>query len=155
MAALSKGWSLFSSAVVGASRVVNESVIQPGMEKVRDPTLQASVRGYVSEAQRKATIVGSSANQWSRNTFGVDVAEQVGGVVDTVKDKLGAGPAASGYGSLRLEPEGDSMSPLYYEGDSFMGGSGRQPEQHSPTTVQSLSMSTATKKDDWDDWRDF
>jgi ADP-ribosylation factor GTPase-activating protein 1 len=153
MTALSKGWSLFSSAVVGASRVVNENVIQPGMEKVRDPNLQASVRGYVSEAQRKATIAGASANQWSKNTFGVDVAEQVGGVVDTVKDKLGAGPAAAGYGSLRLEPEGDSLSPLYYEGDSFMGGSGRQPEQHSP--VQSLSMSSAAKKDDWDDWRDF
>jgi ADP-ribosylation factor GTPase-activating protein 1 len=157
--ALSKGWSLFSAAVVGASRVVSENVIQPGIEKVTDPTLQASVRGYVSEAQKRAAVVGSTANEWSKNQFGVDVAEQVGGVVDTVKEKIGGGPAASGYGSLKITGEGET-SALYQdrEEDSFYGEYrhvGGSAEQHSPFTPRSLSMGTPTKKDEWDEWKDF
>jgi ADP-ribosylation factor GTPase-activating protein 1 len=159
MNALSKSWTLFSAAVVGASRVVSENVIQPGIEKVTDPNLQASVLGYVSEAQKRAANVGNSANQWSKNQFGVDVAEHVGGVVETVKDKIGGGPAASGYGSLRLAGDGES-SALYqdHEGDSFYGEYshvGAPVEQHSPLTPQSLSMRTPTNKDDWDEWKDF
>jgi ADP-ribosylation factor GTPase-activating protein 1 len=158
MAALSKGWSLFSAAIVGASKVVSENVIQPGMEKVRDPVLQASVRGYVSEAQKRAAIVGNTANEWSKNTLGLDVAESVGGVVDSVKDRIGAGPSASGYGALRLEAEGETSGLYHDEGeDSFVGGynfAGSQPEQHSPFTPRSLSMPTP-KKDEWDDWKDF
>ena len=43
MAALSKGWSLFSGAVAGASKAIQENVIQPGMERVQDPNcLQGS-----------------------------------------------------------------------------------------------------------------
>ncbi|KAF8213863.1 hypothetical protein K438DRAFT_1802403, partial [Mycena galopus ATCC 62051] len=83
VAALSKGWSLFSAAVGGAARVVSENVIQPAAERVRDPTLQASVMGYVNEAGKRAAVVGGAANQWSKNAFGVDVAESVGGVVGT------------------------------------------------------------------------
>jgi len=102
MAALSKGWSFFSTAVVGASRVVSENVIQPSMEKVMDPELHASVKGYVSQAQNRAIVAGQAANHWSKSQFGVDVAEQVGGVVGAVKEKIGAGPLRSGhYESLR------------------------------------------------------
>ncbi|KAJ6560402.1 hypothetical protein B0H19DRAFT_945541 [Mycena capillaripes] len=79
VAALSKGWSLFSAAVVGATRAVSENVIQPGMDKVRDPNLQASVRGYVSEAGKRAAVVGGAANQWSKDALGVDVAGSVRG----------------------------------------------------------------------------
>jgi ADP-ribosylation factor GTPase-activating protein 1 len=154
IAALGKGWSLFSAAVAGASRVVSENVIQPGMEKVTDPNLQASVKGYVSEAQKRAVMVGSTANQWSKNQFGVDVAESVGGVVGTVKDKLGGGPARSGYGSLAQDHE--ETTGLYHDGDEDLfspsGGldHGRQYDPHI-----NASTTTATKKDAWDEWKDF
>ncbi len=77
-AALSKGWSLFSAAISGATRAVSENVIQPGLEKARDPNLHASVRGYVGEATsgwarsvRQRTRRSSRSSVWtSRNMWG-------------------------------------------------------------------------------------
>jgi len=158
MAAISKGWSLFSSAVVGASKVVNEAVIQPGMEKVTDPTLQASVKGYLSEAQKRATEVGSTANQWSKSQFGVDVADSVGGVVGTVRDKITGGPVRSGYGSLSMGYDGETSGLYQDEGDDFLGqyqNSQLAPAQHTPVE-ETTSTAPTKKKSDWDDeWKDF
>jgi hypothetical protein len=64
VAALGKGWSLFSSVVASATRTVNEAVIQPSVERVLDPEFQASVKGYASEATKKAAQVGSVANEF-------------------------------------------------------------------------------------------
>lgn len=168
MAALSKGWSLFSRAVVGASRVVSENVIQPGMEKVTDPNLHASVKGYVSEAQKRAEVVGKTANQWSKNQFGVDVAEHVGGVVGTVKDKIGGGPAQSGYGVVGTEHEGETSAIYHDDDDDFFGeyshGGLTSPQEqqgngysgHSVSTTTTTTKDTPAKKTDWDeDWKDF
>lgn len=118
MAAISKGWSLFSSAVVGASRAVSENVIQPSVERVTDPTFQASVRNYVGEAGRRAGEVGTSVNQWGKTQLGVDVAEQIGGAVGTVRDRVGGGPTRSGYSSVYSGGlhEGES-SALYRDHD--------------------------------------
>jgi ADP-ribosylation factor GTPase-activating protein 1 len=118
MAAFSKGWSIFSSAVVGASRAVSENVIQPGVERVKDPAFQASVRGYVGEAGRRAGEVGSSVNQWGKTQLGVDVAEQLGGVVDTVRDRVGGGPTSSGYSSVYAGgSQEEETSALYRDHD--------------------------------------
>jgi len=171
VAAISKGWSLFAAAVVGASKVVSENVIQPGLEKVTDPNFQASVKGYLSEAQKQALMVGSTANEWSKNSFGVDVADTVGGVVDTVRDHVGGGPAKSGYGALALQsPEHDESSGLYDPDDNDLfteyhdqgqspqasglsGGDAIAGKEIGKTTTTSL---TNTKKSDWDDdWKDF
>ncbi|PPQ78220.1 hypothetical protein CVT25_015539 [Psilocybe cyanescens] len=170
VAAISKGWSLFAAAVAGASRVVAENVIQPGVEKVTDPNFQASVKGYMSEAQKKATIVGSTANQWSKNQFGVDVADTVGGVVGTVKDRV-TGPSRSGYGSLSLtSPNDTGESSGLYDGDDddlfteYRGASTYSPQTsalptssaYDPVSTQTKSTPAATKKSDWDDeWKDF
>jgi hypothetical protein len=43
---------------------VNEAVIQPSVERVLDPEFQASVKGYASEATKKAAQVGSVANEF-------------------------------------------------------------------------------------------
>lgn len=160
-AALSKGWSLFSAAVMGASRVVSENIIQPGVEKVTDPAFQATVKGYMTEAQKRAAIAGSAANQWSKSQLGVDVAESVGGVVDTVKDRIGAGPSRAGYDALSMRPDGETTA--LYNGrddeDDFFG-----EYQHGRTTIPTSAMSwdTATpttpntkKTSDWDEWKDF
>lgn len=168
VAALSKGWSLFTAAVVGATKAVSENVIQPGMEKVSDPNFQASVRGYMTEAQKKAAAVGSTANEWSKQQFGVDVADTVGGVVGTVKDKVGGGPSRLGYGSIALtSPNDHEESSGLYDGDDddlFGEYRGHQSPQHSslaPTVIAGGSHSTSTatapvKKSEWDDeWKDF
>ncbi|KAI0082368.1 ArfGap-domain-containing protein [Panus rudis PR-1116 ss-1] len=164
-AALSKGWSLFSAAVAGATRAVSENIIQPGLEKVSDPNFQAGVKGYVSEASRRAGEVGKTANAWSRQTLGVDVAEQVGGVVGTVKDKIGGGPSRQGYGAVNQHYDGET-SALYQDHDDeddffgqFNGASSNQGGfgGSSAQTSSAAAGSAAGKKktDDWDEWKDF
>jgi ADP-ribosylation factor GTPase-activating protein 1 len=157
-AALSKGWSLFSAAVAGASRVVSENVIQPGMEKVNDPNLHASVKGYMTEAQKRATYVGQSANQWSKNQFGVDVAEHVGGVVDGVKGRI-AGPESAGYGSLAQEHDGETSGLYHDDTDDFFTEFSDGHHTEEPQTIQSASTTDGApvvpKKEEWDEWKDF
>jgi ADP-ribosylation factor GTPase-activating protein 1 len=148
MAALSKGWSLFSAAVVGASRAVSDNVIQPGMEKVMDPELHATVKGYASEAQKRAIVAGQVANDWTKNQLGVDVAEQVGGVVGVVKDKIGGGPASDGYGALPTE-HGETSALYHDDEDDFFG----EFSQSAQTKV--AVPPPPAKKDDWDEWKDF
>jgi len=153
VAALSKGWSLFSAAVVGASRAVSENVIQPGMERVTDPNLHANVMGYMTEAQKRAQLVGQSANTWSKNQFGVDVAEHVGGVVDGVKGRLG-GPERSGYGSLAQNYD-EETSALYHDdtNDFFTEFSdGHKQEQRHITTSALATPPAVPKKDEWEEW---
>jgi ADP-ribosylation factor GTPase-activating protein 1 len=158
-AALGKGWSLFSAAVAGASRVVTENVIQPGMERVLDPNLHASVRGYVSEAQRRAQLASQSANEWSKAQLGVDVADHVNGIVGTVRDRTGAGPQASGYGSLATYNENDTSAlyqddpdDLFYEASDTMPASSTDRQSSTLHTTQTSSTPQAKKDDDWDEW---
>jgi ADP-ribosylation factor GTPase-activating protein 1 len=142
MAALSKGWSLFAAAVVGASKVVNESVIQPGVEKVTDPNFQAGVRGYMTEAQKTAAMVGSTANEWSKQQFGVDVADTVGGAVGVIKDRV-AGPSHSGYGQVALTSPNDleESHSLYQDDDDLF-----TEYRDSQTTSNTSTKSDTTRK---------
>jgi ADP-ribosylation factor GTPase-activating protein 1 len=168
MGALSKGWSMFSSAVVGASRAVSENVIQPGVERVRDPAFHASVRGYVGEAGRRAGEVGSSVNQWGKAQLGVDVAGQVGGVVDTVRDRVGGGPARSGYNTVFSGgSHEEETSALYHdhdeEEDDLFGeyhGTGKRQSDAASAPVGNLKGPAEPQKssDGWDGdagWEDF
>lgn len=166
VAALGKGWSLFSSAVMGATRTIQENIIQPGVEKVMDPEFQAGVRGYVSEAGKRAGEVGRTANTWTKHTLGVDVAESVGGVVGTVRDRVGSGPQQRGYGVVQQGPTGET-SALYHDhedDDDFFNQysspqSSTSPNFQSPTATSSLNARSsghaAKKSDDWDDWKGF
>jgi ADP-ribosylation factor GTPase-activating protein 1 len=129
------------------------------MEKVTDPNLHASVRGYVSEAQKRAVLAGQSANQWSKNQFGVDVAEQVGGVVDGVKERIGAGPEQEGYGSLSVRDHEGETSALYHDDtdDFFSEFSDAHPkdEHYAKPSATTSASPTGPKKDEWDEWKDF
>ncbi|KAK0190648.1 ArfGap-domain-containing protein [Armillaria mellea] len=141
MATLSKGWSFLSAAVVGASKVVNESVIQPGMEKVSDPELQRNVKGYLDGAKKGAVSVGSSANAWGKSQFGVDVASSVGEVVG----KLGGGPSREGYDAVPTGWEGERRA-LYAEDDDDLF-------EH---TTKAPTPPPKKPADGWDDdWKDF
>ena len=162
MATLSKGWSFFSSAVVGASRVVSENVIQPGVERVTDPTFQATVRGYVGEAGRRAGEVGSSVNQWGKSQLGVDVAGQVGGVVDTVRDRVGGGPGNRGYSSVYSGGSREEESSALYQDDDDLFGEYHGTGNRRPETTSALGGSKATTEPtkpsgSWDDedWKAF
>ncbi|KAF6762218.1 ArfGap-domain-containing protein [Ephemerocybe angulata] len=173
VAAISKGWSLFAAAVAGATKAVSENVIQPGVEKVTDPSFQATVRGYMTEAQKKAATVGSTANDWSKNQFGVDVADTVGGAVGAVRERVGGGPSRAGYGHVSLTSPNDfgESSGLYSPDDTDDFFTEFDPQAKSPqhsslgaTTGLSTTQApgplnaknTSSKKaDDWDDWKEF
>ncbi|KAH6915095.1 ArfGap-domain-containing protein [Coprinopsis sp. MPI-PUGE-AT-0042] len=177
VAALSKGWSLFAAAVGGAAKVVSENVIQPGVEKVTDPNFQATVRGYMTEAQKKAAMVGSSANEWSKHSFGVDVADTVGGVARTMG---GGAPSRQGYGQLSMtspnefgdtsgrydtpdddffssfdSPPSQQQAPTSNLGTSAVGSSAISRSASSTGSVTKAKKAPAKKEDDWDDWKDF
>lgn len=154
-AALTKGWSLLSAAVAGASRVLTENVIQPGMERVKDPNLQASVRGYVSEAQRRAQAAGQTANEWSKTQLGVNVADQVGGMMGAVRDTLGSGPRGMGYDSLTIHNEAEASGRYHDDTDVLFHEYTNSVSSSTQPTPQP-SIAPATKKDDdWDDWKEF
>ena len=159
MGALTKGWSLFSSAVSGATRAVNESIIQPGVERATDPNLQTSIRGYVSGAGKYAEEFGKTANTWSKNQFGVDVAERV---TTTVRG-MGGGPEGQGYGSVSTQYSGETPGLYQDEDDIFKeykdtsptATSNDHPLPAGSTSSTSTVKPSAPKKDDWDDWKDF
>lgn len=160
--ALSKGWSLFSAAVAGASRAVSENVIQPGMEKVNDPEFQSSVRGYMTEAQKRAAMVGQSANSWSKNQFGVDVAEHVGGAYEGVRERVGGGPERNGYGSLSQSHDDEQTSALYHDDtDNFFTEYEHKDEDHHGASAAHSGSTSGVpppvpkKDEDWDEWKDF
>ena len=161
MGALSKGWSFFSSTVTGATRAVNDSIIQPGIERATDPNLHASLRGYASEAGKYAEGLGKTANNWSKNQLGVDVAERV---TTTVRG-ISGGPERQGYGSVPTQYSGET-SALYQDDDELFG----EYKDMSPTTTSdnpplpagsagstpnSTAKPTAPPKGEWDDWKDF
>ncbi|KAJ2913283.1 hypothetical protein MD484_g7125, partial [Candolleomyces efflorescens] len=172
-AAFSKGWSLFTAAVAGATKAVSDNVIQPGVEKVTDPNFQANVRGYMTEAQKKAASVGTAANGWSKTQFGVDVADTLGGAVSAVRERV-AGPSRSGYGQLALTSPNEygESSGLYSPDDtddffSEFDPKAKSPQESSlmPSTTgiatttgpssQQAKQVNKKKEDDWDDWKDF
>ncbi|KAF5364332.1 hypothetical protein D9756_000183 [Leucocoprinus leucothites] len=179
MAALSKGWSLFSAAVTGATKTISENVIQPGMERINDPEFQASVKGYYSGAQKKVGELGGAANEWGKKSLGVDVGDTVYGV----KERVLGGPERNGYG--RVDGYGgvgggDESSALYdpnggeddFFGEFTQAGGGTSstqqagnmlPEADAPvatrrgTGIGSVTSraKAAKKNDDWDEWKDF
>ncbi|TEB35747.1 hypothetical protein FA13DRAFT_1753273 [Coprinellus micaceus] len=161
-AAFSKGWSLFTAAVAGATRAVSENVIQPGVGKVTDPNFQASVKG------KKLLQLGLRRMIGQGLSFGVDVADTVGGAVGVVKDRVMGGPSRSGYGQISLASPNDyrESSGLYSpdDTDNFFseyerGGAAPTNVGYSSGALNSTAQPTkqvkAKKEDDWDDWKDF
>lgn len=162
VAALGKGWSLLSSAVAGASRAVNSTVIQPSVERVSDPNFRTGVMQYVTESSK-------SANAWGKSQLGVDVGSLVGGLASGGAD-AGRGGYTSLGGRSTTQHHGyddeDGTSALYADGgdDDFF----HEVNQHQPSsnpgassTKQFIGTPAAAapkkKTDDWDEseWKDF
>ena len=149
---------------MGASRAVSETVIQPGIERVSDPAFTASVRGVAVEAGRRAGAVGGAANEWGKAQFGVDVADTVGGVVGTVRDRVGGGPAGAGYGSLAVTSPGEQEGSGLYDGaddddlfSEYRHGQSYDSPAPAPAAAPAATAPAPKKKTTgWDDeWNDF
>lgn len=143
---------------------MSESVIQPGVERVSDPAFAASVRGYAAEAGRRAGAVGGAANEWGKSQFGVDVADTVGGVVGTVKERVGGGPAGAGYGTVSLTSPGEHEGSGLYDGpedddlfSEYQHGQRYDAPAPAPTAAHAAKAPAPQKKTTgWDDeWNDF
>ncbi|QRV73006.1 GTPase activating protein for Arf protein [Ceratobasidium sp. AG-Ba] len=170
-AALSKGWGFLSTLVTTAARAANETVIQPGLERARDPALRAVVDQYTA----KAAELGRGANDWSRRELGVDVASSATGAWSSLRGGVGGpgghgrygrvddagGAGGSGWESYRDDDDhetGDrtgANKPKDWENDDWDKGwstaettsaSGTQPPPPKAPTAP------AKKNDDWEDW---
>ncbi|KZO98125.1 ArfGap-domain-containing protein [Calocera viscosa TUFC12733] len=166
--ALGKGWSLFSSAVAGASKVVSDSI---------DPNLKANIATYASEAGRQAKDIGSiagknlqtvgkTANTWSRQQIGVDVGGHLTGFVDTVRTTVQGGRPTggrSGYGTVGEQGWDDDChegSALYHDDlddAHFFDTETHSAPQPGSSAVPAKGPAAPAKADNWedDDWKEF
>ncbi|KAG8764024.1 Zn finger-containing GTPase- Activating Protein for ARF [Ceratobasidium sp. 423] len=139
-AALSKGWGFLSTLVTSAARVANESVVQPGLERARDPALRAVVGQYTA----RASELGRGANEWGRRELGVDVAGTASSAWSSVRGGPG-GPGGQGeYGRVGESTNEEDWS-------SWHDDHGGSNQVNSSANVQS---GTTAKTSDWDDWDD-
>ena len=134
-AALSKGWGFLSTLVTSAARVANESVVQPGLERARDPALRAVVDQYTT----RAAELGRGANDWGRRELGVDVAGTATSAWSSVRGGPGGPGGQGGYGRV-----GDTAS-----GDGWNSYRDDDDDTHRPTGTEPTS-----KNEGWDDWDD-
>jgi len=159
VAALGKGWSLFSSAVVGASRTVNSTVIQPTVERVSDPSFRAGVTQYVSDSAK-------NANAWSKSQLGVDVGSAVGKITNGATgagrgaySSLGGGYGHEGFddddGTSALPDAGDDE--FFHDFHQNSASFSETPKAQPPKTAGAQSDALVKKKDGWDDndWQEF
>lgn len=138
--------------------MVNDNIIQPGMEKAMDPNLRATASGYLNEASKRATDMASGANDWGRQRFGVDVAEKA--------RQTFVGPGSKGeYSALAASHSGAEWESSYHDDDdddffAKHGGHDAAPgsasSQGAGTSgpVKPIVQKKATDDDD-DDWKDF
>ncbi|OXG89719.1 ADP-ribosylation factor GTPase-activating protein 1 [Cryptococcus neoformans A2-102-5] len=110
LGALTKGWGLFSSAIVSAGREINNSVVQPGLDRAQ--ALAAGENSeewkrYVDQASAQAKDAGGWLGQRAQESWeGLnDVAKTKGGVDLNEKfGRLGLGksniPGSRGYGQV-------------------------------------------------------
>lgn len=56
--AFSKGWGFFTTTVAQATKTINDSVIQPGLEKAVDPNLRNQLGGYLNTAGERLADAG-------------------------------------------------------------------------------------------------
>jgi ADP-ribosylation factor GTPase-activating protein 1 len=73
MRALTRGWGFFTNTVTEATKVINDSVIKPGLERATDPNLRDQVGGYLS------TAAGTLADAGKQGSVALSGAMRAGG----------------------------------------------------------------------------
>ncbi|GAA5877298.1 hypothetical protein JCM16303_006234 [Sporobolomyces ruberrimus] len=133
--ALGKGWGFLGAALGAVSKTVNDSVIQPGIERAHDPALQSQFSSFLSTATSSLSSVAKtggqvlstgleSSSQFLKRDLGVDVGDLGAHYLDKATGR-GAG---EGYGRVGEEWAPNAASRHEPgEGDFFddqLGGSG-------------------------------
>ncbi|KAM0755819.1 ArfGap-domain-containing protein [Meredithblackwellia eburnea MCA 4105] len=133
MSALSRGWGFLGSALSQASKTINESVVQPTMERAADPALSSQLSGYLSKAgsalSEGARVGGgalASGLQAGSSVIKRDLGYDVGDLGATYIERATGRGAGQGYGQVGTfsVPSAEAQE----SGDDFfgqqMGGSG-------------------------------
>ncbi|GAA5922769.1 uncharacterized protein JCM15063_003420 [Sporobolomyces koalae] len=147
--ALGKGWGFLGAALGAVGKTVNESVIQPGLERAHDPNLQSQFSTFLSTA---TSTIGSAArtggqvlstglesgSQFLKRDLGVDVGDLGAHYLDRATGR-GAG---EGYGRVGEEwaPTGQSRQEPG-DGDFFESQLGSESAQQ-PANVAAQSDSS-------------
>ncbi|KAG9101365.1 Zn finger-containing GTPase- Activating Protein for ARF [Ceratobasidium sp. 370] len=169
-AALAKGWGFLSTLVTTAARAANESVVQPGLERARDPALRAVVDQYTA----RAAELGRGANDWTRKGLGVDVAGTASGAWSSLRGGAGGPGGHGGYG--RVDEAGgasasgwDSYRDDDHDTGAMVGANGANdwgkddwnkswsttdnaPSAGTKPAVSKAPAAPAKKDDEWEDW---
>ncbi|GAA5982261.1 hypothetical protein JCM11641_006242 [Rhodosporidiobolus odoratus] len=151
--ALGKGWGFLGAALGAVGKTVNESVLQPTLERANDPALQSQLSAF---SNRAVTTLGSAARSGGqilstgleqgstilRRDLGVDVGDLGASYVDRATGR-GAG---EGYGQV-----GEMHAPSGHSGqepgkgnffDEQLGGGGGASEVGSPDFSRYHDMPT-------------
>ncbi|KAG8740275.1 Zn finger-containing GTPase- Activating Protein for ARF [Ceratobasidium sp. 414] len=169
-AALAKGWGFLSTLVTTAARAANESVVQPGLERARDPALRAVVDQYTS----RAAELGRGANDWTRKELGVDVASTASGAWSSLRGGAGGPGGHGGYGRVdEAGGVGASGWDSYRDDDHDTGAkagtnkandwdnndwnegwsaTGNAPPAGTKPAASKAPAAPAKKDDEWEDW---
>lgn len=147
--ALGKGWGFLGAALGAVGKTVNESVIQPGIEKAHDPALQSQFSSFLSTATSTLTTAArtggqvlstglESGSQFLKRDLGVDVGDLGSHYIDRATGR-GAG---EGYGRVgeQWAPSGASRQEPG-EGDFFadqLGGGGAGTSETTPTSSRAF-----------------
>ena len=126
------------------------------------------IKGYVNEAGRRAGALGQTANHWSKNQLGVDVADRFSDLYVAAKDRMGGPPGGGNYGSLSGRPTWAGSGQFQDVDETATTGSlsGYRDEDTTAawstsattsttraTTSANLSSNAAPKRDDdWENW---
>ncbi|KAK4705808.1 hypothetical protein P7C70_g393, partial [Phenoliferia sp. Uapishka_3] len=125
VSALGRGWGFFGAALSQASRAINESVVQPTLERAGDPDLSSQFSSYVSRAgsvlSEGARVGGgalASGLQAGSTVLRRDLGVDVGDLGATHVERLTGRGAGQGYGQVGFSaPSAESQE----EGDDFFG----------------------------------
>ncbi|KAH8930423.1 ArfGap-domain-containing protein [Atractiella rhizophila] len=145
--AVSKGWGFLSSAFGQAAKVVNESVVQPGMRMAQDPELHKQGWDYLHSAgetlQKGGSYLGDGLRQGGKmikRETGYDVGELGAGYVDRRPETHGYSTVDQGFDDSSREP---STRYSHQGNDDFFA------DQLSPTSQSARPVENANE------WKEF
>ncbi|KAL7425225.1 ADP-ribosylation factor GTPase-activating protein gcs1 [Cryptotrichosporon argae] len=166
LAALSKGWGLFSSALSTATREIGDAVVKPGLERAQqaygDVSQNDDWKKYIgaaaSQAQSAAGWAAKSAgdgwdrvNEVAKKQGGVDLNEQLGKLGITGQTRAG-----HGYGYGHVGNGADADDDFFDSWDAQQGASDISKTEAGDVD-KAKAVGKGKAKGDWeeDEWKDF
>lgn len=154
--ALGRGWGFMSAAIGAAGRQINESVVQPTLERAHDPNLHSQFSSYLSqattvlgEASRKGGEVLASGLQTGGDVIRRDLGYNVGDLGAGYVDRVTGRGAGGGYGRVGGR-EGYEVPSAEEGQDDFFGshlggGVTSQPHPSAATSSNAAAVGAGYK----------